>query len=154
MLYSSQLVLCVLCVVILFSVVEGPSRLAKGKPWSGTYVRPQQPPGAVDGLFPRGKPHGQNERFHGWMAVQVKTRATQSEPPAIFPSRAGTRDTLACVFCTILLLLPFNMSNVFSKQKTKQTGPRACHNRQRRFGVPFEPKLRSRSRSRSRSWTI
>jgi hypothetical protein len=52
-------VLCVLCVVVLFSVVTvtvtvtDSRALAKGMPWPGTYVRPQLPPWAADGLFPR-----------------------------------------------------------------------------------------------------
>jgi hypothetical protein len=69
---------------------RGPLQKVRHSP--DTYVRPQLPPGAADGLFPRAKPHGQSERFHGWMAVQVEP--TQSEPPARFPSRL---DYYSCV---------------------------------------------------------
>ncbi len=36
--------------------------LAKGMPWLGTYVRPQLPSKAADGLFPGGRPYEQNEK--------------------------------------------------------------------------------------------
>jgi hypothetical protein len=49
-------------------------------------------PGPQTVCFPGGRPHEQNDRFHGWMAVQVKP--TQSEPPTSFPSRL---DYYSCV---------------------------------------------------------
>jgi hypothetical protein len=45
-------VLCVLGVVVLFSVVEGPCKRYHMRPWPGTYDRPLLPPGAADVCSP------------------------------------------------------------------------------------------------------
>jgi hypothetical protein len=76
--------LCVLCMVVYFPYSRA---LAKGMPWPGTYVRPQLPPGAADGLFPG----------HGCALV---TESLQ----ALFQSLQGQGRTVdAPCYCPILL---------------------------------------------------
>jgi len=59
----------------LLPVVKGP---CKRYAMAGTYVRPQLPPGAADGLFPRGRPHEQNEEVPLMDGSASRTHTTRT----------------------------------------------------------------------------